>query len=277
MPTANHQSRKPKIAIYRRVSTARQAEEGISLDVQLQACLDEADRMYGRGLYDYRDFCDDGYSGSLGLRSQDARKTAHRPALSDMMQAVAEGEIDAVFVYRLDRLFRSVPLAAHLLNDYFHKYQVGLVSVQERIDTTAAAGRALLYVMAVMAQFFLDIMSENIAAALRRVRSQGRFLGVTPYGWRRPTEEEKQRGVTASLVRNDEQGRWVVQMKDWYLAGWGIRRIAQALHDAGVPSPEGQEWWTFGSIRDTILNPVHAGLNRVGDGKLVPGDWWDQR
>ncbi|MCX7598125.1 MAG: recombinase family protein, partial [Armatimonadetes bacterium] len=92
-----------------------------------------------------------------------------------------------------------------------------------------------------------------------------------------PTEEEKQRGVTASLVRNDEQGRWVAQMKDWYLAGWGIRRIAQALHDAGVPSPEGQEWWTFGSIRDTVLNPAHAGLNRVGDGKLVPGDWWDQR
>lgn len=83
--------------------------------------------------------------------------------------------------------------------------------------------------------------------------------------------------LTAKLIRGEERGRWVLQMKDWYLAGWGIRRIAQALHEAGVPSPEGQEWWTFGTIRDTILNPAHAGLNRVGDGSLVPGDWWEQR
>ncbi|MBU0607132.1 MAG: recombinase family protein, partial [Armatimonadetes bacterium] len=276
MPQKTTTPVRPRIAVYRRVSTDRQAEEGISLDLQLQRCLEEADRRYGENLYDYTDFCDDGYSGSLGLASQDRRKTKHRPRLSAMMEGVAAGQFECVLVYRIDRLFRSVSLASHLLNSFFRQYEVGLISVQDRIDATTAQGRAMIYVMAIMAEYFLDWMSENIQQALRKLRREGRFIGVVPFGWRRPTDEERAAGAP-DIVRDEEQGRWVVQMKDWCLAGWGLRKIIQALYEAGVPTPEGKPYWRQGGVRDVLLNPAHYGHVSVGDGSTVLGSHYDLR
>lgn len=267
---------RPRIAVYRRVSTDRQAEEGISLDVQLQRCLEEADHRYGPGLYDYDDFCDDGYSGSLGLASQDRRKTKHRPHLSAMMTAVIAGRYDVVMVYRIDRLFRSVSLAAHLLNDYFRRYDVGLVSVQDRIDATTAQGRTMIYIMAIMAEYFLEWASENIKQSLRKRRREGAFIGQVPFGWRRPTEAEKAAGAP-DIVRDEEQGRCVLQMKDWYLSGWGLRRIVVALKEAQVLTPEGKPVWRVKGVQDMLFNPAHFGHVSVGDGSTTPGSHFDLR
>ncbi len=53
--------------------------------------------------------------------------------------------------------------------------------------------------------------------------------------------------------------------------------IVEALHDKGIESPAGGQWWYTNIVRNTITNPTHAGLIRVGDGTLVPGDFYDQR
>lgn len=260
---------RPRIAFYRRISRDDPNREKVSMELQLEKCKQEADHIYGAGLYDYEDFADPDYSGSLGLRAKDSRKTKHRPRFSDLMEGIAEGRFDVVIIYRLDRLFRSASLAMHVLKDYFQEYEVGLVSVQEHIDASSAHGRAMIGVMAVMAEYFLEWGRENVIAALHKIRSDGRHLGTAPYGWRLPTQEEKQAGVEASLLRNEEQGRWVVQIKDWFLSGWGRGTIIQALHKAGVKSPTGLEWWTDSVVKDLLTNRTHCGQMDLGDGLVV--------
>lgn len=260
---------RPRIAFYRRISRDDPNREKVSMELQLEKCQQEADHRYGAGLYDCEDFADPDYSGSLGLRSKDSRKTKHRPRFSDLMEGIAEGRFDVVIIYRLDRLFRSASLAMHVLKDYFQEHEVGLVSVQEHIDASSAHGRAMIGVMAVMAEYFLEWGRENIIAALHKIRSEGRRLGKAPYGWRLPTEEEKQAGVEASLMRNEEQGEWVVRIKDWFLSGWGRGTIIQALHEAEVKSPKGLEWWTDSVVKDLLTNRTHCGQMELGDGLIV--------
>lgn len=260
---------RPRVALYRRVSTDRQADEGGSLELQLERCLGEADRRFGPNLYDYVDYCDDGYSGSLGLRSQSARKSQHRPRLSDLVEDIEAGKIDTVIAYRLDRLFRSVSLASHMLNDVFDKYDVGLISVVENIDASTPQGKAMIHVMIVMAEYFLDWMSENICEALAKLKRDGRFVGRPPFGWRRLTEEEKAAGILPDIVPDEDQGRWVAQMKDWFLSGWGMPRIAEALHEAGVQSPAGKDWWREGTVRKVLNNPFHCGKMHLAEGVLI--------
>jgi len=255
-------------ALYRRVSTDRQVEEGVSMDLQLEQCRDYVKQRLGLDPYDCNDYADDGYSGSLGLRSENPRKTMHRPHLSDMIEDIEAGKIGTVITYRLDRLFRSVPLAAHLL-DLFQKNDVGLISVKENFDASTPQGKVLIYVMVVMAQYFLEWMSENITAALRKIRAEGRFIGQAPYGWRLPTEEEKRAGVQASILRDEEAGKSVIQIRDWFLSGWGRGRIIQALHDDWIASPNGLEWWPDATVRAVLTNPVHCGKMDLGEGVLV--------
>lgn len=81
--------------IYLRVSTDEQAKEGFSIDNQKKACVDYA-KNYG---YQVREiFQDDGKSA----------RTTDRPAFQDLMRVAKENPVDAIIVYKIDRLARNV-------------------------------------------------------------------------------------------------------------------------------------------------------------------------
>lgn len=81
--------------IYIRVSTDEQAKEGFSVDNQKRACTDYAE---SNGYHPKRVFSDDGRSG----------RTTDRPAFQEMMETIKSDPIDAVIVYKIDRLARNV-------------------------------------------------------------------------------------------------------------------------------------------------------------------------
>lgn len=103
-------------------------------------------------------------SGTLAHREQFAR-------LSDQLR-----DGDTLVVWRLDRLGRSVSHLIEQLED-LQARGVGLVSIQEAIDTTTPGGRLVFHVFSALAQFERDLIVERTTAGLAAARARGRVGG----------------------------------------------------------------------------------------------------
>lgn len=155
-----------KVALYARVST-----EGQDPEVQLAALRAHAAM---RGWEIVEEYVDRGYSGAK----------ERRPALNRLMEGAWAGLFHAVLVWRFDRFARSVK---HLVTalEIFRGLNVGFISLQEQLDTSAPIGQAMFAIIGAMAQLERDIIRERVKAGLIQARSRGVALGrprslVTP-------------------------------------------------------------------------------------------------
>ena len=156
---------------YIRVSTAGQAAEGVGLDAQ-RARIEAWCVANG---YELRDvFTDAGVSG---------KRADNRPGLQEALDAVTKSRGGALVVYSLSRLARSTKDAIAIA-ERLDKAGADLVSLSESIDTTNAAGKMVFRMLAVLAEFERDLVSERTKAALSVKRARGERLGGhMPYGY----------------------------------------------------------------------------------------------
>jgi len=147
-----------KVGIYCRVSTQDQTTDSQLLDLRRYAA--------DRGWEVYREFCDNGVSGSVDSR----------PALNSLMDEAKKLKFDAVLCWRFDRFARST---THLLLslDQFRNLGIDFVSYQENIDTSSPLGSAIFTIISAVAQLERDIIAERVKMGLRRAKAQGKQLG----------------------------------------------------------------------------------------------------
>ena len=148
-----------RVAIYARCSTADQ-----SVDLQ----LDEL-RTYAahRGFDVVETYTDNGVSGS---------KTS-RPALDQLLADAHRRKFDAVLVWKLDRLGRSL---GHLIRlvEQLGSLGVDLVSLRDTgMDTTGPTGKLIFHVLASVAEFERDLIRERTRAGIASARRRGKRLG----------------------------------------------------------------------------------------------------
>ena len=134
---------------YMRVSTGEQ-----SLDLQ----RDALGRAGCERLYD--DVC----SG----------RATERPGLSKALDAARGG--DALVVWKLDRIGRSLPHVVGLVSD-LQQRGVGLKVLTGDVDTTTATGRLVFGIFATLAEFERDLIHERTMAGLAAARARGRAGG----------------------------------------------------------------------------------------------------
>ncbi|OPY71008.1 MAG: DNA-invertase hin [Syntrophorhabdaceae bacterium PtaU1.Bin034] len=132
---------------YVRVSTDEQAREGISLENQ-RAKIEAYCELHDLTLVEILE--DAGKSG----------KDLNRDGIQALMEAIKGRKIDAVVVYKLDRLSRRVKDTLSLM-DLVEKRLVAFHSITERIDTKTAMGKFFLNIMASMNQWERDTISER--------------------------------------------------------------------------------------------------------------------
>jgi DNA invertase Pin-like site-specific DNA recombinase len=101
---------------------------------------------------------------------------ARRPGLDALVAACRRREVDAVIVVKLDRLARSV---AHLvdLSSEFEALGVGLVVLDQGIDTTTPAGKLVFHIFSAVAEFERELIRERVKAGLRSAKRRGVRLG----------------------------------------------------------------------------------------------------
>jgi DNA invertase Pin-like site-specific DNA recombinase len=101
-----------------------------------------------------------------------------RPILNEMLREVRAG--DVIVIWKLDRLGRSLSHLVELVSSLNQK-EVGLVSLNDPVDTTTPQGRLIFNVFASLAEFERDIIRERTHAGLAAARARGR-LGGRPKG-----------------------------------------------------------------------------------------------
>src|SRR5580700_4917639 len=159
-----------KAIAYIRVSTDRQAEQGVSLEAQ-EAKIRAMATVQSAELVDV--IVDGGESA----------KSLNRPGLQRLLALINAGKAQAVIVAKLDRLTRSVKDLCELL-ELFEKRKVALISVAESLDTGSAAGRLVITIMGAVSQWEREAIGERTRDALRHKRGNGERVGNIEFGYR---------------------------------------------------------------------------------------------
>jgi site-specific DNA recombinase len=132
---------------YARVSTDEQSQQGVSLSHQAEKikayCMAKDWELI-------RVVRDEGYSG----------KDLTRPGIQEIIKGCRKKEFDVVVTLKLDRLTRSVKDLGYLVEDVFNKHCVAFSSLQDNFDTSTANGRMVMNILATLAQWERDIISD---------------------------------------------------------------------------------------------------------------------
>lgn len=100
-------------------------------------------------------------------------KTA-RPVLEDLLSQLRKG--DVLVIWKLDRLGRSLRHLVNLTNELMER-KIGLISLNDPIDTTTPQGRLMFNIFASLAEFERDLIQERTQAGLKAARERGRKGG----------------------------------------------------------------------------------------------------
>ena len=143
-----------KVAIYARVSTDTQ-----DVDKQVQELKNIA------LLQNYMVF--DVYSDVVS-GSKDSR-----PELNRMMFDMRKGCFNAVMIYKLDRLGRSLK---HLITicEELHNKGIDLIVTSQGIDTSTATGKLLFNILGSVAEFEKELISERTKMGLKKAKNVGK-------------------------------------------------------------------------------------------------------
>jgi len=152
-----------RVALYIRVSTERQANEGDSLEEQETELKKYCDF---RQFSIHQIYIERGKSGG----------NTNRPEYQKLVKDIQKQKINAVVVKKLDRLSRSLLDFENLMN-LMNENDVEFISIKENFDTTTAMGKAMLRVALVFAQLEREQTSERIADVMGHRASQGLFNG----------------------------------------------------------------------------------------------------
>lgn len=197
--------KKHKVAIYIRVSTKKQVEEGYSLDAQKEKLVKLCET---NGYIVYKVYADEGKSG----------KDTNRPAFQEMMSDMHEGKFDKILVMKLDRISRSVIDLEVMIQD-MQNCNVSFESASEKIDTGSSFGMMFIRLLAIFAQFERERIKERINDTFETMIQEGRAItGDQPIGYK--NDENKH------IVICEEQAPIVNYFFDTYERYHSIRKAS---------------------------------------------------
>jgi len=239
-----------KTAIYCRVSTEGQEQEGTSLQTQLEACLKYCDAREYEVAYTYSE----AWSG-LSLE---------RPRLAELREMVRSEKIDSVVVYSLDRFSRD-PVHGVILMQELEKYGVSLEAATESVDTSEV-GKLVFYIKGYAAKLDAERRRDATGRGKRAMLNMGKLpqgtgIGIYGYKWER---ESKRR------VPLEHESRVVQRMFEMVGEGKSCFAIARALNEASIPSKAGKKWEAR-TVSRIVRNPAYCGMTYFGQTAMVNG------
>ena len=223
------------------------------------AFLKDYCKLYGyevAGIYK-----DEAVSGTVPIpeRSEGARLLADAEA----------GTLDAVLVYRLDRIGCSllVVVDAH---DRLGQAGVALKSANEPIDTSNPSGRLIFQMLASFAEFERATITQRSRDGLHRAFKNGKHIGRIPYGY--------DSGDDDRFVVVGEEARIVRQIIANIAGGSTLYKEAKRLNDESEPSPRTKYRgiarrhgvnWCHSTIRNIVFQRAYAGTHVVNSSRGI--------
>ena len=249
-----------RCVIYLRVSTKEQADRGLSLPAQREACIRHV-RDQGWDLID--EYSDRGESA----------RSADRPQLQAMLARIRrDGDIDVVVVHKIDRLARN--MEDHVaIRALLRRHGVALVSITESLEETAS-GRLVEGIHALMAEFY----SANLAAETRKGMAEKAKQGGWPH--RAPIGYLNKRasigGRQVAFIAPDPDRADLVRMafELYATGGYSVAQLTDELARRGLRGRGRRDYpekpLKVSTVADLLANPVYLGMVEW-EGVTYPG------
>ena len=261
----------PLAALYCRVSTSGQEEDGTSLDTQEARCRHYAATQ--RYLIDDAHIYREVYTGT---------ELWERPKLTALREALRHGRLTHLVVYAIDRLSRDPVHLGVILSEAEH-HGVVVEFVSEPLDHSPE-GQLIRFVRGYAARIEVEKIRERALRGKRARMENGKIhnFGTELYGYRR----DKARGVREVY---EPEAAIVRALFHWYAEEkLSVRSMVKGLHAQGVPppsiskkfflDPDRSPCWGVGQIHRILRDPAYKGMtiswryDKVG--RLKPETEW---
>lgn len=233
------------IGIYARKSVYRDNSDSVS--VQVKSCKDYAKLIFSDKELNFKVYdSDEGFSG----------KNTDRPSYRALMSDVKSNKLDAVMVYKLDRISRSVK---DFSNTYetMQSHNVAFLSVKESFDTSTPIGRTVMYILAAFAQLERENTSERVTDSMYALGASGKWTGgKVPTGMSsiRKVVGDKEHSY---LIVDNERIKLVKMLGEMLVSGYSITKLERYCRENGIKSESGK-FLNTSQIHFILSNPVYC-------------------
>ncbi len=231
--------KKRNVVLYARVSTEHEA--------QLSALENQID-WYKPILAQHpewkliKQYIDEGITGTAAYK---------RPQFMEMISDANKGDFDLILTREVSRFARNTVDTLQYTRQLKTK-GVEVFFINDNIKTFDGDGELRLTIMATLAQDESRKTSIRVKSGQQTSMDNGVLYGNgNILGYDR---------VGKDLVINPEQAKTVRMIFDWYLGGWGIRKIQFELEQEGRLTAMGKTKWHFTVISHVLKNPFYCGI-----------------
>ena len=250
------------VAIYCRVSTTEQAEEGYSIGEQERLLIEYCTK---NGYEVFRTYADKGISG---------KDIKHRPAIQEPLQEVSEKKFNVVISWKINRLSRKLADAIRIV-ETLEKYGITYRSYSEPFESDIPAGRMQFQMMALIGEFERSTIAQNVKMGMCAKARAGEWCGGIPplgYKWVPMEGMENSTRKKSRLEIETREAETVRLIYELYASGKGYKAIVNKINKQGDKTKLGNEF-SVAQLRTILTNPVYIGKVRFN----VRRDWNEKR
>lgn len=251
-----------KVAIYCRLSEEdrnKLNKEDDSNSIKNQkAMLIQYSVNQGWDIFDI--YSDDDYAGS----------DRNRPQFKRLLVDAEARKFDIILCKTQSRFTRELELVEKYIHGLFPMWGIRFVSIVDNADTANKGNKKSRQINALVNEWYLEDMSENIRSVLTNRRENGFHIGAfAPYGY------QKDPALKGHLIIDQEAAAIVKEIFSMFAEGYGKSAIARTLNERGVPNPteykrqKGLRYyqpakaastlWKYPTIADILINEVYIG------------------
>lgn len=218
-----------KALIYSRVSTDEQAEEGLSIDTQINRC---------------RRWAEDNDASIVGIYKDEGKSATNmnRAGLKDMLGRVQDGDIDYILVLDTDRLARNT--LDHLtIKALLKRASTQLISINQLMIDDSAEGNLIDTILAGVNAFQSQITGRKVSKVAEEKAQAGYYPGRPKIGYMNvinpnPTSKFDQRIIDI----DSDRGSYITQAFKLYSTGnYSVNALSDRLYELGLRSATGSK------------------------------------
>lgn len=230
-----NENKKEIVGLYPRVSTEDQSRFGHSLDEQ--ECR-MRDLCKFKNYEIYKVYREEGVSA----------KNTNRPKFKEMLEDIKSGKINKIIIFKLDRLTRSIQDLENICK-FLDKYNCGLESISEEINTSNANGKFFIRMLTILAQLEIERTKIGLVGAAKK----GHISGRPPLGYTKKKDSKK-------LFIDEIEADVVRRIFKLYIEGMSVCSICKLFEKENILNRR----WPTTTVDKILSNQLYIGNNEFG-------------
>ncbi|MBW8042456.1 MAG: helix-turn-helix domain-containing protein [Planctomycetes bacterium] len=173
-------------AIYLRVSTSNQKLDSQELELTRWIEMHQPTKVR---------FYRDTFTGT----------SMNRPAMDKLLDDLHRGRLDAIVIYRLDRLGRTASGLTKLF-DELRRFRCNLISLRDNLDLSTPSGRLNANIIASVAAYETEVRAERVKAGQSAARASGKRWGGSAKGRLLKLKSEQVQAIVRMKASGEKVG-----------------------------------------------------------------------